>query len=56
MSKVEWTEIITWKFFGATSNQVINGGGGGDSLESVDREAPLLRSTILTEKVRLRTP
>lgn len=54
MSKVEWTEIITWKFFGATSNQVINGGGGGDSLESVDRDrAPLLRSTILTEKVRL---
>ena len=29
MSKAELTEISMWKFFGATSNQVINGKGGG---------------------------
>ena len=28
MSKAELTEISMWKFFGATSNQVINGRGG----------------------------
>lgn len=37
MSKAEWTEISTWKFYGATSNQVISGGGGGrvGTLQSV---------------------
>lgn len=29
MSKAEWTEISTWKFYGATSNQVISGGEEG---------------------------
>lgn len=52
MSKVEWIEIIMWKFFGVILNQVINGGGGGDSFESVDRDWVLfLRFIILIEKV-----
>ena len=45
MSKAELTEISMWKFFGATSNQVINGRGG---------KGVLFKG--LTERLRSRDP
>ena len=48
MSKAELTEISMWKFFGATSNQVINGRGGGGGEEVLFKG--------LTESLRSRGP